>query len=128
MTVLSLSPILDPRPEIELVRPGAARLLVEAPVILRDGIGIEDAVLLLQRITLREIVADEGGVDGAVDDGVRDMDAAGPELPRHALRQRAQRVLGAGEGRKACAAAYARGGAGEQDGTALARHHHLGDF
>src|SRR6185437_2371606 len=83
-TVLSSSPILDPRAQIEFMRPGAARLLVEAPIVFGDGVGIEDAVALLQRIALGEIVADEGGVDGAVDDGVRDMDACGAELARHA--------------------------------------------
>ena len=41
------------------------------------------------------------GVDRAVDDDVRDVDALRPELARHALRQRAQRVLGAGEGGEA---------------------------
>ena len=60
-------------------------------------VGIEDAVLLLQRIALGEVAADELGVDGAVDDDVRDVDALRPELARHALRQRAQRMLGAGE-------------------------------
>ena len=37
-------------------------------------------------------------VDRAVDDDVGDVDALRPELARHALRQRPQRVLGAGEG------------------------------
>ena len=110
------------------MRPGAARLLVEAPVVLGDGVGIENAVPLLQRIALGEIVADEGGVERAVDHRMRDMDARGPELARHALRQRPQAMLGAGEGGEAGAAAHARRGAGEEDGAALARDHDLGDL
>src|ERR1700758_2990461 len=88
------SPGLDPRPEIELVRPGAARLAMKEPVILGNGVGCEDAVLGLQGIALGEIVADELGVDGAVDDAVRDVNAEGSELARHALRQRAEREFG----------------------------------
>ena len=37
-----------------------------------------------------EVAADELGIDRAVDHGVRDVDALGPQLAGHALRQRAQ--------------------------------------
>jgi hypothetical protein len=47
---------------------------MELPVILGNGVGREDAVAFLERVALGEIVADEGGVDGAVDDDMGDMD------------------------------------------------------
>ena len=81
--------------------PGAARLGVQVPVVVGDVLGVEDAGAVLQRIALGEVLGDEGGVDGTVDDDVRDVDALRPELARQALRQRAQRMLGAGEGGKA---------------------------
>ena len=68
--------------------------------------------------------ADEGAVDHAVDHDMRDMHALGAHLARQALRQRAQAVLGAGEGGKAGAAAQARRRAGEEDRAAPARSHH----
>ena len=86
--------------------------------------------MLFQRVTRGKIVADEGGVDGAVDDDMGHMDAARPELARHALRQRAQRVLGAGKRREIGRAAQRRRGAGEQNralaAVARARNHALG--
>ena len=103
-------------------------LLMQLPVGLGDGLGAQDAVAVLERVALGKVAADELGVDRAVDHHVRDVDALRPELARHALRQRAQRVLGAGEGGEAGAAAHAGGGAGEQDGAAAARHHGLGDL
>jgi hypothetical protein len=69
-----------------------------------------------QRIALREVVADEGGVDGAIHHHMRHMDAARPQLARHALGQRAQRMLGTGKGGKARAAAQRGGGTGEHNG------------
>ena len=46
------SPFLRPRPQIHLVGPGAALLAVELPVVLGDGIRVEDAVARLQRVAL----------------------------------------------------------------------------
>src|SRR5690606_41097130 len=69
-----------PRPEIELMRPGIARLAVDLPIGFRDVIGIQDPVLLFQRIARRKIVADEGRVDRAVDDRMCDMDALRSKL------------------------------------------------
>ena len=108
-----------------LVRPGTARLLVHLTVGLRDGVRVEDAVRVLQRIALGEVGADELGVDGAVDDDMGDMDALGPSSRAMLWASARSAVLGAGEGRKARAAAHAGGGAGEEDGAAPARHHHL---
>ena len=69
-------------------------LAMELPVSLGDGIGIKDAVLGFERVALGEIVADEGGVDGAVDQRVRDMDALG----------RARRAMLCASARKPCLA------------------------
>ncbi|MNP30509.1 hypothetical protein D3C76_1235840 [compost metagenome] len=96
---------------------------MQVPVVLGDVFRIEDARLVLQRVLLREAVADEFGVDGAVDDHVGHVHAARAEFPRHALGQRADAVLGAGEGGEVGRAAQAGGGAGEQDGAALAGDH-----
>ncbi len=85
-------------------------------------------LLLLQRVALGEVLGDEARVDRAVDDDVRDMDPLRPELARHALGERAQRVLGAGERGEARRAAHARGRAGEDDRAAAARQHRLGDL
>ena len=78
---------------------------------------------LLQRVALGKVLADEGGVDGAVDHRRAPRGCPGAQLARHALGQRAQAVLGAGEGGEAVAAAHAGGGAGEDDRAAAARHH-----
>src|SRR5262245_16273450 len=99
MRVLS-SPCLEPWAQVHFVRPGAALLQVELPVDFRYRVGVQDAVLIPQLVSLGEHLADELGVDGAVDDDVRDVDALGPELARHTLRQGAQRMLAAGERRK----------------------------
>jgi hypothetical protein len=71
---------------------------------------------VLQGIPLREIVADEGGVDGAINHHMRHMDAARPQLARHALGQRPQGMLGTGKGGKVGAAAQRGGGTGEHNG------------
>ena len=75
---------------------------------------------VLQRVALGEAAADELGVDRAVDDDVRHVDVLRPEFARHALRQRAQRMLGAGEGGEVGRAAQRRRGAGEEDRAAPA--------
>src|SRR6185369_13405973 len=119
----SLSPALDPRSQVELEGPGVAWLLVEIPVVLGDVIRIEDPVLVLLRVPGREVVADERGVDRSVDDDVRDMDVLRAELARHALGERAKRMLGARERAEPCRAAQRRRGAGKQDRPAFARSH-----
>ena len=52
-----------------------------------------------------------------------DMDVSRPQFARHALRQGAHAVLGAGEGGEVGGAAQAGGSAGEEDGAALAGNH-----
>jgi hypothetical protein len=54
---------------------------------------------------------------------MRDMHAFRTELARQRLRQAAQRELGGREGGETGAAAQARGGAGKDDRSALARRH-----
>src|SRR6185295_6972798 len=71
------SPLLHPRPQIELMGPGAARLAMQHPVILGDRLRVENAVVTLQRGALGEILADPGGVDRAVDHNVRHVNALG---------------------------------------------------
>ena len=78
--------------------PGIARLAVQHPVLISDMVRVEYAVPGLERIALREIVANEGGVDRAVDHDMGHVHAHRSEFTRHALRQRTQRVLGARKG------------------------------
>ncbi len=106
------------------MRPGVARLHVELPVHLGDMVGVQNPVLLLQSVALGERVANEGGVDRAVDDRMRDMDALRPELPRHALRQRPEREFRARKGAEARAPAKACRRAGKDDRALASRHHH----
>jgi len=57
---------------------------MEIEIGLRDGLGPEPAVRRRRGVV---------GTDLAVDDDVRDVNAARAELPRHALRHRAQGEL-----------------------------------
>src|SRR5829696_1060076 len=57
---------------------------------------------------------------------MRDVNVLGAELARHALGERAERVLRAGESREARAAAQRRRRAREEDRPATARQHDLG--
>jgi hypothetical protein len=124
----------DHGPQVEFVRPGIARLRVQHPVAVGDVIGIQDAVAVLQRITLGEVAADELGVDGAIDHDVRDVNALRAQLARHRLGQRAQCHLCARESTKVGRAAQRCRRTGEDDRAAMAalrqfaRHHALGHF
>ncbi|MNQ71950.1 hypothetical protein D3C85_866400 [compost metagenome] len=89
-------------------------------------LGVEDAVLFLALVQLGEAFADKGGVDGAIDDRVGDMDALRTQLAGHALGQGAQGELGAGEGGKIGPATQGGAGAGEDDAAASAWQHDLG--
>lgn len=103
--------------------PCVAGLDVDRPIRFGDGFRIENAVLRLQRVALREIVADERRVDCAVDDRMGDMHAPGTEFARHALGERPQREFRARKGGEARSAAQARRGAGENDRAAPAPRH-----
>src|SRR5690606_24708856 len=90
---------------------------------LGDVVGIENAVPLLEAVSLREILADPGGVDGTIDYRMRHMNALRAQLTCHALSQATQGELGAGECRKAGPAAYGGRSAGENDRAAPTRQH-----
>src|SRR5262245_52453894 len=61
------SPGLDPWSQIHLVGPGAALLAVQLPVGLGDALRVQDAAAVLECGPLREVGADELGVDGTID-------------------------------------------------------------
>ena len=48
--------------------PAVPGLAMDLPVLLGNVLGIENAVLLSERIAFGEIVTDEGRIDGPVDD------------------------------------------------------------
>jgi len=77
---------------------------------------------------LREVVADEVSVDGAIHDHVGDVDIPRAQFASHALRQCADPVFGSGECGKAGGATQAGGGTGKQDGPAITGDHALGHF
>ncbi|SPA07906.1 hypothetical protein CBM2625_B110181 [Cupriavidus taiwanensis] len=116
-------PAFHPGTQVQLMRPRVARLLVQHPVGIGDMVGIDDAVLGLGRVAVREVFANPLGVDGGIDHQVRDVDVLWPQFARHALRQRPQRVLGAGKRGHVLAPAQAGGGAGKEDRAPLARQH-----
>src|SRR6266436_4438474 len=85
------SEFLHPRPQLNLPRPGAAGLMDEVYVGAGDGVGIKQAVRIVGRIRpARAFYA-------AVDDDMRDMNALGRKLARHALRKSTQREFPHGE-------------------------------
>src|SRR5262249_52936582 len=73
--------------------------------------------------TLRDALAHPRGVDAGVDDEMCDVDVAGTELARRALRYHAQAGLRAREGRVPEAATQTRRRTGEQGGAAAMRQH-----
>ena len=73
-------------------------MAMERPIDLGDRVRVEDAVLLLQRVAIRELFLDPGGVDGPVDDDMTDMNALRAKLAGHGLGQGAQPVLSGREG------------------------------
>ena len=79
------------------------------PVVLGDRFRVGGCLAFLQRITAGKFSAMNCvSIAPSIND-VRDVQAFGSELTRHALRQRAQRMLGAGEGAEARRAAQAGG-------------------
>src|SRR5690554_1509701 len=103
--------------------PAVPGLAMDLPVLLGNVLGIENAVLLPQRIALGKIVTDEGRIDGPVDDRMGHMDAPGPQFPGHALGQGAQGELGPGKGAETAAATQGGGSAGEDDGAPAPGQH-----
>src|SRR3546814_957973 len=75
--------------------PRAFGLLVEHHIIGGDGVGVEDQILRFRIFEIGMAALDEIGVDRAVDDRVRDVNALRPQFARHRLREHTQRALGA---------------------------------
>ena len=71
-------PGLSPRSKFGLTRPCITRLAVYLPIGLSDMIGIDEATLIFQCISIREVVTDELGIDGTINDGVRHMNFPRP--------------------------------------------------
>src|SRR2546421_7496080 len=121
LTRYGASELLDPGPQLDFPGPGAAVLSVYVQVVLRDLVGEEHPV----RAALARSSIARATRDPAVDDEVRDVDALGRQLPRHALREATQRELSHRERRRFRVAFYARGSAGEENGTRAAGEHAL---
>ena len=83
---------LDPGTHLDLPGPDAARLRKQVHIGGRNCVGVEVRVLIVVRRASR--------TDSAVDDDMRDVDALGRELARHALRESAQRELAHRERRR----------------------------
>src|SRR5258708_29032138 len=94
---------------------------MDVPVILRDGVDAEEAVLAAVPHPRRAAAAQTVAVDAAVDHHMGDVNAGGAVFASHALRDHAQPSLGGREMRKSRLAADAGGGAGEYDGAAAER-------
>src|SRR5262249_44809563 len=94
------SELLDPRAQIEFLRPRAARLAMQCDISARYGLGLQQRV----RAALRADLRVTGRVDLTVDDHVRHVNSFRAQLPRQALRHGTQRELRRGEIRKARAA------------------------
>src|SRR3546814_16434101 len=90
----SWSPFFSPGAEVEFVRPRASGLLVEHHIIGGDRLRVEDQVLRPRIIEVGMAALDEIGVDRAVDDRVRDVNALRPQFARNRLREHKQRALG----------------------------------
>src|SRR5215831_14260322 len=71
---------LDPGPQFDFERPGAAWLAQDLDIGLGDRGGVERRVGPVRR------VGPAGAAHAAVDDEVRDMDALRPQFSRRALR------------------------------------------
>src|SRR4051812_8816699 len=124
-------PLLAERANLQLKRPGAARLLVELPVGCGDRGRRHQQIGTIECFLAPELLAAlayPSGVDAGIDNQMRDMDVLWAQFARHRLRYRAQSELGAGKGGKAAAAAQGRGSTREEDIALAARDHQPGGF
>lgn len=99
---------------------------MDLPIGFRDGLDAEEAVVTAIPDRGGSAAAQAIAIDPAVDHDMRDMDAEGPKLARHALRDHAQAGLGGGKMRKPRLAADAGRSACEDDGAAAERHEPAG--
>src|SRR5271167_569730 len=94
------SEILAPRPQIQLQRPGAALLVMEIPIGLRDCIRMQqpiEAALLHQLWDSRQQTIP---LDAAIDNQMTDMNVLRSIFPGNALREITQSRLRGCERRK----------------------------
>src|ERR1700733_4954759 len=96
---------------------------MEPDIVLRDLVGNENFLPLELFGGVRHEPTDEGPVNRAIDHDMGHVDAFWPQFAGETLRERPERMLRAGKGGKARAAADARGRAGEEDGAAAAFDH-----
>ena len=81
------------RAQIDFQTPCAGVLLDKIPIGVGDGIGMEEGIFRGRFVGL----ADLSGVDHAIDDDMRHMNAFGPQLDSERLRQAAHGKLCAAE-------------------------------
>src|SRR4029077_10538684 len=77
------SPLLAERADFQFERPGALRLLIEQPVVFRDGRRRHQKSGFVQRIRPERLdppLAHPFGVDAGIDDEMGDMDALRTQL------------------------------------------------
>src|SRR4051812_5750937 len=78
VSVVLMSKLLHPWPQLQLPGPGAARLLHYVPVVQRNRIGIEHRVRPVRRLVTNRVA------DAAVDHEMRDVNALRRQFARHA--------------------------------------------
>src|SRR5216683_6478917 len=95
---------------------------MDLPIGFGDRINAEQAVLAAFLDQRGAPTAQAIAINAAIHHDMRDMDAEGPVLARHALRDHAQAGLGGREMREPRLAANAGRSAGEDDSAASERH------
>ena len=103
------------------MRPGAARLAMDVPVVLDDRLDAQQPVGTGLLLAVGHARQQPLALDAAVDDDMGDMEALRPELARHRLDHEAQSALGGVEGGEARPAAQRARGAGEDHRAAAER-------
>src|SRR5690242_3861781 len=103
---------LHPWPQLDLPRPGAARLMDEVKIGGRDCLGIKQAVGCVRWL------GPACAPDAAIDNDMRHVDSRGGELARHALRQPAQSEFAHGE-RCRLGIAFHAGGRSREENRAM---------
>src|SRR5271154_2732304 len=96
------SPFFSERTDFLLKRPRVARLLIDLPIGIGDRFGTHETprIEIVQRrfaFAVFDPLAHPCGIDAGIDDQMGDVNVAGTEFPRGALRYRAQTELRARE-------------------------------
>src|SRR3546814_8059219 len=99
-TPVPVSVNLAPGPQVEFLCPGAALLMVQRPVSLRDGVDVQQAVRATLIGQIGHLRQKPFARNPAVDHDMRDMDPFGSDLPGQRLRTIAQRALGGADCRE----------------------------